>query len=395
MTRRSRITGIAVAVCALVLVTSVAAELSMVGPQITEEPERSLSVGDIDGLTAVDTPGNATTVPEEQRLDRASLPERTPDNGTYQSIVIFRNDDIQAGYRPDRMRAVDNVFINESVPVTNAVIPRMAGENISDTETCSYLIELKRTHPKLIEYSLHGYTHESVTDFHGGSEFGGVPIDEQAARIARGKAILEACTGLTPRTFVPPFNTYDANTTAVLRANGIETISDGGWFSKEYYNRTDAAPFVARGTTHLPSSQSFIRNWSTDEFYSQQYLREQFDRSYRNHSVYVQMLHYPSFDTPAKRAQLRSLIRYMKHKPGVKFMTVDEFARGVREGTITHTPDGWRYSNATTEATANASGSSPLANTSRAPVETVASNETTVRTVARTPSQSVGRRTDG
>ena len=382
MTKRSRVAGIAVAICALVLVASVAAELSVVGPQAAEQSNSGLSIDDIDGLAGADTPGNATPVPGEQRLDRASLPERTPDNKTYQSIVIFRDDDIQAGYRPDTMRAVDDVFVNESVPVTNAVIPRMAGENISETETCSYLIEQKRAHPKLFEYSLHGYTHESVTEFHGGSEFGNVPVDEQATRIARGKAVLEACTGLTPRSFVPPFNTYDANTTAALRANNITTISDGGWFSKEYYNRSDAAPFTARGVVHLPSSQSFIRNWSTDEFYSQRYLRAQFDSAYRNQSVYVQMLHYPSFDSPEKRQKLRSLIRYMKDKPGVKFMTVDEFARGIRKGTITRTEDGWRYSNATAGSNTSASSALVTGNQTDSPntsaTQADASNTTTL-----------------
>lgn len=395
MTKRSRVAGVAVAICALVLVASVAAELSVVGPQVADRSERELSTGDSGAITGFTQPGNATTVPEEKRLSRASLPERTPDNATHRSIVIFRDDDIQAGYQSDTMRAVDGVFINESVPVTNAVIPRMAGENISETETCSYLTELKRSHPKLFEYSLHGYTHESVTDFHGGSEFGGVPADEQAARIARGKDILEACTGLTPRTFVPPFNTYDANTTAALRANGIETISDGGWFSKEYYNRTDAAPFTARGVVHLPSSQSFIRNWSTDEFYSQQYLREQFDRSYRNRSVYVQMLHYPSFDTPEKRDRLRSLIRYMKRKPGVKFMTIEEFARGIREGTITRTPDGWRYSNTTAGFVSNTSASPVTSDGNRTVNGTDGSSETNAREPVRTLPRSIEGRSDG
>ena len=337
MSSRARVVAVSVALLALVTVASVTVGLSSLG----------VSTGDAtDAGVATDTASDTTPMAEEALLDRSTLPERTPDGRSYQSIVIFRNDDIQGNYRPATMRAVDDIFVEEEVPVTLAVIPRIGDRPITDSEgTCSYLVETKRAHPKLFEFSLHGYTHDSATEFYEESEFGGLPAAEQADRIASGKRTLENCTGLTPRTFVPPFNTYDANTTAALRAQDITTVSGGDWFTKQYYGQGE--PFTSGGAVHVPSTHSFVGNWTTDEFHTQKEMRRGFDAAYANGSVYVQMLHYPTFNTTEKRERLRSFVRYTKSHDGVKFMTVEEFGRAVRTGTLQRTSDGWYYGNRT------------------------------------------------
>lgn len=57
----------------------------------------------------------------------ASQPARWND---YQSIVVFRNDDVQPHYRTETMKKVDSIFVNQSVPVTQGVIPAPKGQKI-------------------------------------------------------------------------------------------------------------------------------------------------------------------------------------------------------------------------------------------------------------------------
>jgi hypothetical protein len=57
------------------------------------------------------------------------------------------------------------------------------------------------------------------------SEFRGLPYDAQADKIRRGRAMLEEITGQPVVTFVPPWNTYDADTLQALTDNGMRCLS--------------------------------------------------------------------------------------------------------------------------------------------------------------------------
>lgn len=260
---------------------------------------------------------------------------------TYQSIVIFRNDDLQPGYRTDTMRNVDQVFVDAGVPVTQGVVPAIGGDHVDpDGEFCRYLRSRSERNPETFEYALHGYRHEERTGFAGGSEFGGVSRVDQQSMIDDGTAIVESCIGERPTTFIPPLDTYDESTAAATSSAGYRVISGGGWFTNQYYNET--GPFEANGTLHLPNTQSFVRNWTTNRFYEQEYLEAQFDAAHRNGGIYVQMLHYPTFTNDSDLASLQELIAYMQSKDGVAFMTVGEFATGYEQGQIERTDEGWR-----------------------------------------------------
>lgn len=259
----------------------------------------------------------------------------------YRSIVVFRNDDIQPAYRTDAMRAVDDVFVREGVPVTQGVIPAIEGDRVDPNgELCRYLRTRARNHPETFEYALHGYTHEERTAFHGGSEFGGLPPDRQRQLIRDGTRALETCVDETPTTFVPPLDTYDNATARALVDEGYTVVSGGGWFTAGYYDETE--PFEAHGLYHLPNSQSFVENWTTNEFHSQSSLERRFDAAHRDGGLYVQMLHYPTFTNESRLAVLEGLIDHMQSTDEVAFMTVGEFTNGSLTGRIERTEDGWR-----------------------------------------------------
>lgn len=259
----------------------------------------------------------------------------------YRLVVVFRNDDIQPSYEFSTMKAVDRVFVTEDVPVTNAVIPFLDGTAISsDEETCTYLRELGHRHPNTFEFAVHGYSHENRAEFFGGSEFGSIPYDTQREWIAAGADELSTCTGTRPTTFVPPMNTYDENTTRAVADSELEVVSGGSWFTRSYYGETGV--FRNGSVVHVASTNDYVKNWTTMETKSRAELESEFDESYAEGGTYAMMIHYPDFDTPERRADLRALLRHAKSHDGVRFMTVGEVGSRRSNGTMVRTDEGWR-----------------------------------------------------
>lgn len=295
--------------------------------------------------TATEAEPTASTPTSADATARTATP--VPSNAAdtaweeYRLVVVFRNDDIQPSYEFSTMKAVDRVFVEEDVPVTNAVIPFMGGTAISSSEeTCTYLRKLGRHHPNTVEFAVHGYAHENRADFFGGSEFGSIPYETQREWVAAGTEELAACTGTRPTTFVPPMNTYDENTTRAVADAGLEVVSGGSWFTRSYYGETGV---FRNGTLrHVASTNGYVSNWTTMETKSRAELTAEFDESYAEGGTYVMMIHYPDFDTPERRADLRALLRHAKSRDGVRFMTVGEVGSRRSNGTMVRTDEGWR-----------------------------------------------------
>ncbi|ELZ33346.1 deacetylase [Halogeometricum pallidum JCM 14848] len=306
----------------------------------TASPPTPASVG-----TAAPTEAPAESPPTPVPTANETA-DAQPANGTwreYRLVVAFRNDDIQPYYEASTMRAVDAVFVEEGVPVTNAVIPFVGGRNITDADdTCAYLRELGREHPDTFEFALHGYTHENRTDFYGSSEFGAQPYETQRAWMREGTDELLACTGERPTTFVPPMNTYDENTTRAAAAADYVTVSGGSWFTRQYYG--EAPVFESGSVVHVASAGGYVENWATLETKSRADLRADFDEAYAEGGTFVMMIHYPDFDAPENRADLRALVEHAKSREDVRFVTVGELGSRVANGTMVRTDDGWRVS---------------------------------------------------
>ncbi|MEM4780913.1 MAG: DUF2334 domain-containing protein [Halalkalicoccus sp.] len=286
-------------------------------------------------------------------LEETPAAADAPDPGweEYDSIVIFRNDDVQPWYETETMRAVDGVFIEEGVPVTVGVIPNPGGDLplTEDEATCEYLGSLQEDHPGQFEMALHGYTHLPETDFYGGSEFGGQPYEEQIDRIADGDRILRECVEPSS-TFIPPMNTYDDDTVRAVENGSYTTISGGTWFTDRHYDRAgagdDPAYFETGEVRHVPETHAF-EDWGAHDggevpLKDTETLTDEFDGVHAENGVYVQMLHYQYFTTEERLDRLRELIRHMKATGGVGFMTVEQFSSGLENGAVERTDDGWR-----------------------------------------------------
>ena len=266
-----------------------------------------------------------------------------PKKEVFQSIVIFRNDDIQSCFAFDHLVDVNGIFIEEAVPVTLSVIPFIGNHTLDeDPSLVDYLKNLKRTHPNLFEIALHGYDHQILSKFYGGSEFGGVEYPNQYGRIVLGKKALKNTLDVDPVTFIPPFGTYDNNTVLALKELGFEAVSGWAQFTKEYYNKTD--PFITEGIFHVPESQSFVMNWKNHTFYTLDFLKTRFDEYYGGGLIYVQTIHYFTFTSQEKLDQLKEFIDFMKDHEKLRFMTLRGFTEAYLDGKIEKTAEGWRVS---------------------------------------------------
>lgn len=273
----------------------------------------------------------------------------------YESVVIFRNDDVQPYYRTEAQRNVDEIFVEEQVPVTQSVIPAPQNESVvPEQEFCGYLTDQRQRHPEIFDYALHGFNHQPETTFditsrryYSGpakSEFVDASVSKQREKIEEGTEALKACVGERPEVFVPPFGTYSDETVAIAREQGYRAISGGSWYTEHYYNVShDEFPFTTNGLLHVPRTAGFVANWTTGEFYSLDTLKYRFDETYEDNGLHVQMIHSPLFTDDEKLQRLRAFIDYVKGHEGVKFMTLSEFARSYESGRLERVEGGWVY----------------------------------------------------
>lgn len=117
------------------------------------------------------------------------------------------------------------------IPLTVAVIPfrRQDGRLVSlSRERAAHLVDAQNA--GVIEVAQHGYSHEAANgELQTPSEFTGVDPVRQSEWVSDGRRVLEAIFGKPVTGFVPPWNSFDANTTQVLERLKYRYLSAGGW----------------------------------------------------------------------------------------------------------------------------------------------------------------------
>ena len=184
---------------------------------------------------------------------------------------IFRDDDVGPFANMNALKAVNQVHIDKNVPVTLGITahpdPYSGNELLADKDMLSYLRSLV-TNP-LFEFAQHGYTHMDDTQSTVGaatppqnivgaspyrmvgtvpyqerlvgapvySEFRGRSYTVQYNAIQQGRHDITEALGVTPTTFIPPWNAGDQNTLKACAALGF-TLYSTGW---EDFSTFDAA----------------------------------------------------------------------------------------------------------------------------------------------------------
>lgn len=262
-------------------------------------------------------------------------------DGTFHdSLVLFRNDDPAPWTDLDVLRDVDDVFADRDVPLTHSVVTRDTNRDEElglDHPVCRHLAALADERGDRVGFAVHGRTHDSETDFHGGSEFGGLSLDEQRRRVEAATEALGACIDATPTVFVPPFNTYDEQTVAVLRDAGFSMVSGSEHFQREYFG--ERGLWWDDGMLCLPTNLS-MEDWETETVRSAAALRSDFDENRRESALNVVMLHYSFYDDADARETLVDLVEYAAASDG-RCMTLGEFAAKVTAGDAERVGDGW------------------------------------------------------
>lgn len=144
--------------------------------------------------------------------------------------IALRFDDPSAVSDHTLERGVLNVLDRLGIPATFAVVPFGQGPEgplAVDAGNAPHLVAAQTA--GCIEVAQHGQAHESIATTAEGvnSEFQGVAGAEQQRRLDTGRAVLEATFGGPILGFVPPWNTYDATTAALLAERGYRYISAG------------------------------------------------------------------------------------------------------------------------------------------------------------------------
>lgn len=144
--------------------------------------------------------------------------------------IAFRNDDIRPGMSLDGLKALNQVHVDENVPVTLGIIPRpnesvQANQLLQDGVFVPYMQSIASN--PLFEFAQHGYSHTRNQVSEKPSEFIGLSYDDQYNRILKGRTDFVQAFGMAPKTFIPPFDNFDSNTLKAVAALGFTEFSAG------------------------------------------------------------------------------------------------------------------------------------------------------------------------
>jgi predicted deacetylase len=190
----------------------------------------------------------------DSKTSGAGVPEE--DSILMSVRFLLRFDDICPTMDWKRWENVEKILIEENIQPILAVIPDNQDETLHESEPNERFWDRVRAWQTLgWTIALHGYQHRYVTQDAGilglrnYSEFAGLPLNEQHAKLAKGLEIFRA-QGVRPKLWIAPAHSFDLNTIQALASLGIRAISDG--FA--LYPHRDS-----RGTLWIPQQLGRLR----------------------------------------------------------------------------------------------------------------------------------------
>jgi peptidoglycan/xylan/chitin deacetylase (PgdA/CDA1 family) len=148
--------------------------------------------------------------------------------------VVFRYDDYSSRSNTDLEEKILRAFSRNKACCTFSIIPCISAVNYLDTkpQEVIFLTAAKAEIARLamaagaMDAAQHGYSHQRQGYTHGWyTEYEGLDYDTQLHKIRQGKVFLEKILGAKIITFVPPYNSYDANTLKVLEKLNFRCLS--------------------------------------------------------------------------------------------------------------------------------------------------------------------------
>ncbi|MFQ5441033.1 MAG: immunoglobulin-like domain-containing protein, partial [Nitrosopumilaceae archaeon] len=150
------------------------------------------------------------------------------------NCVVFRLDDVQDWWLSDVQVAVMDQFVQKNQYLSAGPIVGLFGAdaNVVDKTIAGY-------NSGLFEIFVHGWDHVDYTTLN---------LATQTSTLQDSQNKLQLLFGSPSTVFVPPFNTFDANTLTALETTGLNIISSAEWWDTYPY-------FVADGTSDIVDSQ--------------------------------------------------------------------------------------------------------------------------------------------
>lgn len=240
--------------------------------------------------------------------------------------IAFRDDDVAPFTPIDTLTAVNQVHIDENVPVTLGIIPHPSvavtgNELLQDNQFLVYMRSIA-TNP-LFEFAQHGYTHVNDRLSSRPSEFAGRPYARQLELMQNGQDDIKEAFGVTPATFIPPFDTSDNNTLKAAAALGFTYYSTGfGDFRQSYEDGVTIEPAsIWIGATNITAFSASIE--------AAKNATERFLNGPQSGDTFIVAYHVWDFNSAngtfdaRKMELLRDYIDYLKTLPDVQFARLD------------------------------------------------------------------------
>jgi hypothetical protein len=287
---------------------------------------------------------------------------------TAKKYVVFRDDDVGFG-NLSALEAVDQVHIDENVPVTLAVIPHpnpcgTGNELLQDTPVTNYLLSIVNN--PLFEFAQHGYNHYDYADngpptcsasSAGGvpqvvgpagpyyevgessgpggqlvgatyaSEFRGRPYADQYNAIKQGRQDMIQALGVAPTTFIPPFDSGDGNTLKAATALGFTLYNTGPGDFNVNDASLDGIMVQASASFGIGDSWNNYTAWKTGMQSVTQATDAALNNAAAGESVVVGY-HFWTFEAPggspdpARVALFKQYIDHLKSRGDVIFTTL-------------------------------------------------------------------------
>lgn len=173
------------------------------------------------GLTAAFTSQSAPAA-------RGDLPEK-------RILLVFRYDDFSEKSATHLEADLVNEFKRHKIACTFGVIPYVCSGDLHDPSPHP-LLELDPRKAGLLkepgvdglfEVAQHGFSHQTRPGRppKAWTEFSGRPLQEQIELMRKGRVLLTKLFGEQPKTFIPPWNSYDLATLDAARACGFSFFS--------------------------------------------------------------------------------------------------------------------------------------------------------------------------
>ena len=246
--------------------------------------------------------------------------------------VIFRDDDVGLKGSLETLKTVNQLHIDANVPVTLAIVPHPdlngSGNELLTEPLYSYLQSIKGD--PLFEFAQHGYTHQNNSLSSGSSisEFAKEPTEVQYDAIRLGRNAIRDAFGVTPTTFIPPWDRSDLTTLVALRALGFTEYCTGGTEFPNVKERIDGIK-VEKASIDLDISGSYdalnksveVAKNTTDQFLNDP-----------NNDTLIVAYHWWAFSASdgsvdmQKVQLLRDYIGYLKNTRDVQFTRLDRSA---------------------------------------------------------------------